>query len=184
MCNDKSAPMPSCFYHFGTFSVPADTGDPWKDPSQKCLAAHMTGRGEVRALCYRANYYGIWFGYEIDDYPLVVAHNGHCLQNMGLIGNAANGMPYYLPYFNSPEDLSIACREPLRFDKSFKLWIGNSHPAENKQCIGLHIYVSGHGIEPAPGNLCDWDVVWRSAGGRHPNTRISSEVIQLERALS
>ena len=136
----KETPLHAGFYHFGTFVVPAVTGDPWNDPSQKCLVAAFTGEGQVRALCYRTDHYGVWFGYQIDDHPMVVAHNGHCLQNMGLSGDAADGMPCYLPCFRSPEDLSVACRDPLPF---------------------------GRGVEPAEGNMLDWNVVWPAAGGRH-----------------
>ena len=174
----ERVPMPSCFYHFGEFIVPSGTGNPDSDLSQKCLVGHWTGVGQVDALCYRTDYYGVWFGFEIDDYPLVVAHNGHCLQNMGLIGVAAVGMPYYLPYYNSPEDLSIACRSPLRFNHSFKLWMGNSHPEEAKRCIGLHVYVTGYDIEPVECNQLDWTV----ALGEHQNTRLSSETILLTRS--
>gem|GEM_PF-1748947 len=174
--HEDRVPMPSCFYHFGEFIVPKSTPNPFTEPTEKCLVGCWTGTGQVDALCYRTDYYGVWFGFEIDDYPLVVAHNGHCLQNMGLIGAAAAGMPYYLPYFNSPEDLSVACRNPLRFNRSFKLWMGNSHPDEDKRCIGLHVYVTGWDIEPTEGNMLDWDV---ALGKRHPNTRVSSETILL-----
>lgn len=179
MKDSSSVPLSTCFYHFGEFIVPADTGNPWRDPTRKCLVGHFMGCGRVDALCFRTDYYGVWFGYQIDDYPLVVAHNGHCLQNMGLIGNAANGMPCYLPYFNGPDDLSVACRKPLRFDKAFKLWMGNSHPRESKKCIGLHLYVTGHDIEPAEENLLDWTLVLSE---RHPHTRVSAETIELVRA--
>jgi hypothetical protein len=87
-------------------------------------------------------------------------------------------MPYYLPYFNSPEDLSLACRAPLPFNRSFKLWMGNSHRDEPKSCFGLHVYVSGDGIEPAEGNLLDWTVVLPE---RHPHTAVSGETISLLR---
>lgn len=161
------------------FVVPPDTGDPWSDPEQKCLVCSLRGGGQIDALCYRTDYYGVWFGYEVDDYPLVVAHNGHCLQNMGLIGSAAEGMPCFLPFFNGPNDLSIACRSAFPFSRRFRLWIGNSHPVDAKNCIGLHVYVSGRGIEPAEGNLMDWNVVWK--GGRHPASRRSAETIALEK---
>ena len=174
----EDVPLSTCFYHFGEFVVPANTGNPWTGPGQKCLVGHFTGAGKVEALCYRTNYYGVWFGFEIDDYPLNVAHNGHCLQNMGLIGAAGAGMPYYLPYFNSPEDLSLACRSPIPFNRSFKLWMGNSHQSEAKSCFGLHVYVSGHRIEPADGNLLDWTVVMHR---RHPYTAVSAEKIVLSR---
>ena len=70
----KEVPLPTCFYHFGEFVVPADTGNPWADPSQKCLVGHFMGTGKVEALCYRTNYYGVWFGFEIDDYPVAGDH--------------------------------------------------------------------------------------------------------------
>jgi hypothetical protein len=175
----KQAPLNTGFYHFGTFVVPASTGDPWTSADQKCLVAAIKGHGQVTALCFRTDYYGVWFGYQVDDSPLVVAHNGHCLQNMGLIGSAADGMPCFLPYFNGPDDLSLACRVPLPFDRLFRLWMGNSHRTEAKRCIGLHVYVNGRGVEPVEGNLLDWNVVWK--GGRHPLTRRSAETITLEK---
>ncbi len=175
----KQASLSTGFYHFGTFVVPANTGDPWSSPDQKCLVAAIRGEGQVTALCFRTDYYGVWFGCQVDGSPLVVAHNGHCLQNMGLIGSAADGMPYFLPYFNGPEDLSLACRAPIPFERGLRLWMGNSHPTEAKRCIGLHVYVTGRGIEPGEGNLLEWNVVWN--GGRHPRTCRSAETITLER---
>ena len=171
-------PLASCFYHFGEFVVPPDTANPRVDPGQKCLVGHFTGLGEVQALCYRTTYHGVWFGFEVDDHPLVLAHNGHCLQNMGLIGAAGAGMPYYLPYFNGPDDLSLACRSPIPFNRSFRLWMGNSHRDDAKSCFGLHVYVRGTDIEPAEGNLTDWSVVTPE---RPRHTAVSAETITLSR---
>ena len=174
----KTVPLPTCFYHFGDLVIPPDTAHPRPDATRKCLVGHWTGRGQVDALCFRTDYHGVWFGYQIDDYPFEVAHNGCCLQNMGLIGQAANGMPYYLPYYNGPDDLSVACRKPLQFNKSFKLWMGNSHATEAKKCIGLHVYITGYNIEPAEGNLLEWTLLQRE---RHPYTRPSAETIKVQR---
>ena len=178
MDGTNRVPLSTCFFHFGELIVPANTGDPWSDPSQKCLVGDFTGRGRVDAICFRTNYHGVWFGYQIDAYPLVVAHNGHCLQTMGLIGPAGAGMPYYLPHFHSPDDLSLACRTPLSFNATFRLWMGNSHRHEDKRCTGLHVYVTGHDVEPAEGNVLDWTLVLPK---RHPHTRVSAESILLTR---
>jgi len=175
---DERAPTSSCFYHFTDLILPKATPHPLDDHTLKCLVGHWTGGGQMDALAFRTDYWGVWFGFEIDDDPLVLAHNGSCIHNMGLVGAAGAGMPYYLPYFNSPEDLAIACRLPLRFNRSFKLWMGNSHPDEDKRCSGLHVYVTGWDIEPAEGNMLDWTVV---LGKRHPHTRISGETIRLEK---
>jgi hypothetical protein len=87
-------------------------------------------------------------------------------------------MPYYLPYFNSPDDLSVACRSPIPFNRSFRLWMGNSHQTDAKSCFGLHVYVRGPGIEPAEGNLMDWSVVLPE---RHEHTAVSAETVALSR---
>lgn len=178
MQEQTRAPLSQCFYHFGDLIVPPGTPDPWADPSQKCLVTHIRGRGQIAALCFRTDYHGVWFGFEVDDYPLVVCHNGHCLSNMGLIGAAGAAMPFYLPYFNGPEDLAIACRLPIEFHESIKLWMGNSHSEEAKKCIGLHVYVTGMDIEPAEGNLLAWTV---TVPARHPHTKVSGSTIVLER---
>ena len=158
MEESSRAPLGQCFYHFGDIVIPANTPDPWADPNQKRLVTHIRGRGRIDALAFRTDYYGVWFGFQVDDYPLTVAHNGHCISNMGLIGAAGAGMPYYCPFYNSNEDLAIACRAPVEFSKSLKLWMGNSHETEPKRCIGLHVYVTGCDIEPAEGNVLAWTV--------------------------
>jgi len=174
-------PLSSCFYHFGELVVPAATGDPWNDATQKCLVGHIRGRGQLDALCFRTDYYGVWFGFQIDDHPLDVVHNGHCLENMRLIGSAGAGMPFYLPSYNGPEDLSLACRKPHPFDESFRLWMGNSSPDAEKRAIGLHVYVTGH-LAPAPGNKLDWSVVVSgSPGGRATHTLRSGVTLRLKR---
>lgn len=174
--NDDCVPLPLIFYHFGKLIFPPNSDGHTGD--SKCLVAHFTGRGRIDALCYRADYYGVWFGYEIDDYPPLICHNGHCLQNMGLIGAAADGMPYYLPYFNSREDLSVASRLPVQFNHSFKLWMGNSHEELEKTCFGLHLYVTGWNIDPANGNLLDWTLVLPE---RHKHTMASEETIVVKK---
>ena len=178
MEEDSRAPLSQCFYHFGDLIVPEGTPDPWADPTQKCLVTHISGRGRIDALCFRTDYYGVWFGFQVDDYPLTVAHNGHCLVNVGLNGAAGAAMPYYLPYYNSTEDLAIACRAPIEFRKSVKLWMGNSHSEQAKKCVGLHIYVTGYDIEPAEGNLLQWTVTLPRP---HPHVRAPSPAIPLQR---
>lgn len=173
--------LSSCLYHFGDLVIPGGTGDPWNDTTQKCLVACVRGSGRLDALCFRTDYYGVWFGFQIDDHPLDIVHNGHCLQNMGLIGSAADGMPFFLPFFNGPDDLSVACRKQHSFDDSFRLWMGNSHPTDAKRAIGLHVYVTGQ-VQPAPGSRLDWSVVVPgNPGGRGLNTERSGAVIRLDR---
>ncbi len=176
--NKDKVPISTCFYHFGELIVPPNTGDPIADKTQKCLVGSFKGKGTMDSLAFRTDYFGVWFGYQIDDYPLVVAHNGDCIQNMGLIGAAGANMSYYLPYYNGPNDLALACNQKMPFNKTLKIWMGNSHFEEEKKCIGLHLYVTGWDVEPCLGNLLDWNL---DLSERHPNTYVSGETIKLHK---
>ena len=165
--------LPIIFYHFGDLFVPPDS-----DGKNMPVVLELQGKGTFKQLTYACDYWGVCWAYQVDDYPLSIMHNGCCLKKEGLIGDASNGALCWLPYFNNEEDLAVAAKWDIPFEKSFKLFIGNSHSTDHKNCKGLHVYLEANPkeLKTGPDNVMDTSMHdWPDFKGEK-----SSETITLE----